>query len=193
MFDQPNLATFLKEIESCVENNHSPTHYKYNSHWASSLPPLSPTSNWSSNTSSYVNKPNSVSPRALRIDVNGTSFLNNSIQSEKRWHPIVRQKIFELEGPNFCYKALFMSPPAAEVYDLIYHIKRNIVMAQDLLRQKQQEEAQLTNGFWASLKSLWNPPCLADEFTMVERTKVPSYLEVSLQNLKDIFQINEVK
>ncbi|EFA10294.2 Sphingomyelin phosphodiesterase 4-like Protein [Tribolium castaneum] len=42
VFNQPNLASLLKEIEQSIENNHSPSH-SYSSHWLSNLPPLNPT------------------------------------------------------------------------------------------------------------------------------------------------------
>ncbi|CAH0555499.1 unnamed protein product [Brassicogethes aeneus] len=192
VFDQPNLPTYLQEIENCVENNHSPTHHKYNSHWGSNLPPLSPTSNWSSNTALNQLNASADSSRAFQPSVNSTAFLNNSFQNEKKWLAIVRQKIFELEGPNFCYKPLFSNPPAPEVFDLIYQIKKSISVAQDIVKAKQLEEDELSKGLWGSIKSLWTSPCNVDEFSLAERMKVPCFLDVSLQNLMDIFQINEV-
>lgn len=116
VFDQPNLPNYLREIELCVEDNSSPSH-KYNSdHWKNNLPPLSPTSNWSTNT--IVKEKISVdSPRKQTFSsLLSNSFMNNSIlHFEKKWSAILRQKIFELEGPNFCYKPLFSDPPAPEV------------------------------------------------------------------------------
>ncbi|KAJ8967233.1 hypothetical protein NQ317_007595 [Molorchus minor] len=56
VFDQPNLPNYLREVEHCVENNRSPSH-KYSDQWASSLPPLSPTCNWSTNTSVNIESP----------------------------------------------------------------------------------------------------------------------------------------
>lgn len=107
VFDQTNLAQLLKEIESTVENKDpSPTH-SFNSTWPSNMPPLSPTTNWSSNTSYF----NSSNPNT---HLKKSFFDNNPIVSGK-YAAVVRQKIYELEGPNFCYKPLFTVPPAPEV------------------------------------------------------------------------------
>ncbi|KAJ8934159.1 hypothetical protein NQ314_013541 [Rhamnusium bicolor] len=116
VFDQPNLSNYLREVEQCVENNHSPSH-KYNDHWNNNLPPLSPTTNWSTNTTSVGNSLlESPHKQGFSPVLNSTSFISSSIvHTEKKWSAIVRQKIFELEGPNFCYKALFSDPPAPEV------------------------------------------------------------------------------
>lgn len=112
MFDQPNLPTLLREIEQCVENNNSPTH-KYTANWPNSLPLLSPTSNWSTNSNS---------PNVSFSTPNAKSFLSGNIIHAK-WSAIVRQKIFELEGPNFRFKPLFSDPPAPEV--IMTWTKRN--------------------------------------------------------------------
>ncbi|KAJ8938884.1 hypothetical protein NQ318_016088 [Aromia moschata] len=153
VFDQPNLATYLREVEQCVENNHSPTH-KYNDQWINTLPPLSPTSNWSTNTSVSIGSPlNSTRKQTFSPILNSTMFLNSGImQTEKKWSAIVRQKIFELEGPNFCYKPLFSDPPAPEVFDLIIQIKRSIRYAQELVQIKAEEEEKLYSGFWGHIK-----------------------------------------
>lgn len=108
VFDQPNLVHLLREIENTVENkNPSPTH-SFNTTWPSNMPPLSPTTSWSSNT--YFNATSS------KADLNKSSFLiNNSFRLSGKYTAIVRQKIQDLEGPNFCYKALFTTTVAPEV------------------------------------------------------------------------------
>ncbi|RZC36546.1 sphingomyelin phosphodiesterase 4, partial [Asbolus verrucosus] len=124
VFNQPNLASFLKEIEHCIENNHSPSH-SYSNHWLSNLPPLNPTTNWCSNTSlnnsnsnlwgsnNAVNNDSSPfnSLRNLGLDSSNTTFMN-TLLGDKKWSAIVKQRIYELEGPTFCYKPLFSVPPA---------------------------------------------------------------------------------
>lgn len=185
VFDQPNLAQYLREIEQCVENNHSPTHNKYNTTWTSNLPPLSPTSNWSTNTNRII------SPIAQNFTLNTTYNLTNSL-NDKRWSAIIRQKIFELEGPNFCYKPLFSAQPATEVFSLLHQIKNSIVIAQEIVDTKEKEEAEMYGSFWNMFKSFFSATVSTDEFTINERKKVPIYLDVSLQNLKDIFNISDV-
>lgn len=117
MFDQPNLPNYLREIEQCVEDNSSPSHKYRSDHWKNNLPPLSPTSNWSTNIVSKQNI-SLETPRksSFPAALTNTTFPNTSIlHFEKKWSATLRQKIFELEGPNFCYKPLFSEPPAPEV------------------------------------------------------------------------------
>lgn len=56
---------------------------------------------------------------------------------------------------------------------------------------KKQEEAKLYSGFWGQLKYLFQPPTSNDEFTLRDRQKVPIYLQFSLQNLMDMFNITD--
>ncbi|KAJ8967174.1 hypothetical protein NQ317_006520 [Molorchus minor] len=102
VFDQPNLPNYLREVEHCVENNRSPSH-KYSDQWASSF----------ASTLPHIE----IATRTSFSPVVNNTFLNTSVvHLEKKWSAIVRQKIFELEGPNFCYKPLFSDPPAPEVF-----------------------------------------------------------------------------
>ncbi|KAJ8917730.1 hypothetical protein NQ315_005179 [Exocentrus adspersus] len=190
VFDQPNLPNFLREVEQCVENNHSPSH-KYNDHWSNSLPPLSPTTNWSTNinqkgiSSMEFSQKHEFSPI-----LNSTAFLTSSVvHVEKKWAAVVRQKIFELEGPNFCYKPLFSDPPAPEVYDLIVQIKQSIRHAEELIRLKQEEEEKMYSGVWGNIKYFFQASSSNDEFTLKDRQKVPMYLQIALENLMDMFNI----
>ncbi|KAJ8967234.1 hypothetical protein NQ317_007596 [Molorchus minor] len=45
------------------------------------------------------------------------------------------------------------------------------------------------SGFWGSIKYFFQGPSSNDEFTLKDRQKVPMYLEVSLQNIMDMFDI----
>lgn len=112
VFSQANLVEFLKEVEKCVENNNSPTH-TYNNYWQDNLPPLNATANWSSNTSTS-NVGTSTPIRNLNT-TNLPSKFGELLYGDKKWSAIVRQRIYELEGPSFCYKPLFVSPAAPEV------------------------------------------------------------------------------
>lgn len=118
------MPNYLREIEQCVEENNSPTH-KFNSNqWKNNLPPLSPTSNWSTNTDN-IERISFESSRKQGFSpvMNSTTFVHTSVlHFEKKWSAVLRQKIFELEGPNFCYKPLFCDPPAPEVS---YKIENN--------------------------------------------------------------------
>ncbi|CAG9860561.1 unnamed protein product [Phyllotreta striolata] len=197
VFDQPNLPKYLREIEQCVDNNSSPTH-KYNNHWVNTLPPLSPTSNWSVNVShnrSTGNVSTDFASSQSRSGPNATSFLTSiRVPADKKWAPVIRQKIFDLEGPNFCYKSLFTNPPVAEVYDLIYLIKKSISQAEEIVRAKERDEQEMFSGIWGSVKYFFKGIDTNDEFTLKDRQKVPLHLQVALQNLADMFNIhNEVQ
>lgn len=193
VFDQPNLPQYLREIEHCVDNSSSPTH-KYNNHWANSLPPLSPTSNWSTNMSlsksTTMTSPDTTLNQT-RTGLNTSSFLSSTrVPADKKWAPLVRQKIFDLEGPNFSYKPLFSNPPASEVLDLIFLIRKSIRHAEEIVRAKERDEQEMFSGFWGSIKYFFVGSDTNDEFTLKERQKVPLHLQVALQNLIDMFNIN---
>jgi hypothetical protein len=204
VFNQANLAHLLKEIEQCIENNHSPSH-SYSSHWLSNLPPLNPTSKWCTNTSlnasnlwplnSTMNSEsspfNSLRNINFTADASSSAFMN-SLLGDKKWSAIVKQRIYELEGPTFCYKPLFSVPPAPEVFELIMQIKRSIRVAQELVQIKKMEDQELNGSFFGLFKMLWEPPRTTDEFSLNERLKVPEYLDKSLEHLKQLFQISEL-
>ncbi|XP_008197945.1 sphingomyelin phosphodiesterase 4 [Tribolium castaneum] len=203
VFNQPNLASLLKEIEQSIENNHSPSH-SYSSHWLSNLPPLNPTSNWCTNTSlnssniwpintSMISETGFNSPRGSNFttDANSSTFMN-SLLGDKKWSAIVKQRIYELEGPSFCYKPLFSVPPAPEVYELVIQIKRSISVAQELVQIRKQEEQEHSVSFFDFLRIFYDTPTTTDEFSLNERLKVPEYLDKSLDHLKQLFQLSEV-
>lgn len=187
VFDQPNLPDFLREIEQCVENRqHSPTHQQY-SGWSNNLSSLLPNNNWSTNLPISNNGNSEVHAQSANVP-----FLSNATgQADKKWMAIIRQKIFELEGPNFCYKPLFSNPPAHEIYELIVQIKKAVKYSQELIRMKEQQQKELYSGIWGSIKYFFEDPNAHDEFTINDRRKVPVYLEVSFNNLQDMFSITE--
>ncbi|KAJ8934160.1 hypothetical protein NQ314_013542 [Rhamnusium bicolor] len=75
------------------------------------------------------------------------------------------------------------------VFDLIIQIKRSIRYAQELVEMKKQEEEKMYSGFWGHIKYFLQTPVSNDEFTLRDRQKVPMYLQVSLENLMDMFNI----
>lgn len=99
---------YLREIESSLsleKFSHSPSNM-YQSQWN-----------------------NSVASHSLRDDsFLYSSFANESCLSDKshidqsfhlsfssRWNMIIKQKIYELEGPTFFYQYLFAAPPSKDV------------------------------------------------------------------------------
>ncbi|KAL3268108.1 hypothetical protein HHI36_007235 [Cryptolaemus montrouzieri] len=192
VFNQPNLADLLREVEHCVESNHSPSH-SYNLQWSNVLPPLSPTSMWSTN---ILVKNVSIECNTKQLfapDCTSTNVMCNSyFQGDKKWACILRQKMYELEGPNFCYKPLFTNPAAQEVFDVLHQVKRSMLISQDIISVKQQERAKQYSGLWGFMRSLFDANCINDDISLADRMKVPSYLEFSTQNLIDMFEIDEI-
>ncbi|XP_019762262.2 sphingomyelin phosphodiesterase 4 isoform X1 [Dendroctonus ponderosae] len=174
VFDQPNLPSLLREVEQCLENGQSssPKHKNY--------------AGWGN----HITLPTYPAPFSGRL---GNISLRNSPMgpSDHKWASITRQKIFELEGPNFTYRPLFANPPAHEVYELLVQIKKSIGYAQNLIANKEQEEKVLYSGFWGSIKYFLQSPVSTDDFTLDDRRKVPVYLEVAFNNLREMFAINE--
>ncbi|KAK9709081.1 Mitochondrial-associated sphingomyelin phosphodiesterase [Popillia japonica] len=185
VYDQPNLVSLIREIEYCIENNDfSPTH---GFNMPNTMPPLSPTSKWSSNTGYF-------DPAQMKSGPNST--FNASARarsfSNTKYSGIVRQKINELEGPNFCFKPLFAGAAAQEVFELIGHIRKAECTAENVIRTRLQEIEKNYSGVMGFLKSLvLSGEHSTDEFTLEERKKVPLYLNFSLQYLTDMFQITE--
>ncbi|XP_025828931.1 sphingomyelin phosphodiesterase 4-like, partial [Agrilus planipennis] len=146
---QPMLADMLREVESALENiNNSPTHVR----WPSSVPPLSPTSSWcSTNTSPNIsfNKDHSHNLSYMGAASLSGSFIDSSVTYRGiggKWSNIVKQKIVELECPNFCYKPLFTTQPAQEVFDLIRHIQKAQHAANAIIRLRKEEESKSSRG-----------------------------------------------
>lgn len=77
---------------------------------------------------------------------------------------------------------------------MIKHIKKAKAAADSIVQWRIDEDAKLNSGFFGSIKSfLMLTDNSNDEFTLEERKRVPQHLDFSLQYLKDIFQIVEVK
>ncbi|KAJ8967175.1 hypothetical protein NQ317_006521 [Molorchus minor] len=68
-------------------------------------------------------------------------------------------------------------------------MRRSIAYAQELLRVKMEEEQKMYSGFWGSIKYFFQGPLLMMSLRLKDRQKVPMYLEVSLQNIMDMFDI----
>lgn len=175
----------LKEVESCVDNrNHSPSH-SYSGIW-SSLPPLSPTSNWSTNTPNQ--SPNSKrSPNKLE-----TSYLETSTPVRNgKWTAVVRQHIFDLEGPEFFYKPMFTDKPAPEVIQLLQNLQMAIAKVKFFLAEKEKALKSKQQGVIGFLRNFFMIPTdTGDEFSIEERRKVPDYLCSAQEYLMSIFNVS---
>lgn len=122
VFDQPNLVPLLKEVESFLQNSKESPSHTFGGGWSSKLPPLSPTSSWSTNITgneTFYNTSMNSHKSFLRTsaDASGMYSPDNAYQiSGSKMGTVVRNAMFELEGPNFVYKPLFYGrTPAQEV------------------------------------------------------------------------------
>nr|XP_022912671.1 sphingomyelin phosphodiesterase 4 [Onthophagus taurus] len=187
VFDQPNLVSFIKEIENCIEENYSTSNHGFSSYNISnSMPPLSPTAQWSSNRSHLPSHIGSITDDAKLISMEKDRIIGS------KYVIIVKQKMYELEGTNFCYKPLFISPPAPEVYDLLNHILKARITAVEIIDHRNAELKRRRSGIFGFLKQLFSSDdFLGDEFSLEDRKKVPGYLDFASQYLCDMFSINE--
>ncbi|KAK5644338.1 hypothetical protein RI129_005638 [Pyrocoelia pectoralis] len=194
VFGQPNLTYYLREIEEAVQqvNSASPLH-SYHLTYSHGLPPLSPTSKWSTNNSLPLNVTQNVDTQLHWKDT------ANSYQSSiyggtgGKWGNIVRQRILEYEGSNFRYKPLFTTPVASEVHEIICHIQNAQEIALNNVQIHLREKEKRSLSFFGFFKSIFGiNECLQDDFTEEERKRVPIYLEHSLKLLLEIFQTENV-
>lgn len=206
MFGQPDLVPMIRDIESCIENlNHSPTH-SYHTAWSSNLPPLSPTSCWSTNTSYNATTNLNLSANEYHTAHNTSiplkpssphSFNQSTYQTPRinvlnnKWAAIVRHRIYEWEGPEFCYKPMFTRNAAPEVYQLLKQIHLAEHVATDIVQKRMEEtKSQYGNLFATFFKSLFSESdTSADEFSLEDRKKAPVYLSMSKQYLMEIFKV----
>lgn len=119
MFAQPNLVTYLREIEECSEDvSGSPLH-SYTANSINNLPPLSPTSMWSTNFTQNLNTSYSSDVQKEYWTNDNSTSLNGIRYDRKprgKWNNLIKQKILEFEGPSFSYKPIFCTTPAPEVF-----------------------------------------------------------------------------
>lgn len=99
MFSQPNLVTYLREIERSLSLE------KFN-HSASTI-----------YHSSSVLRDDTYNSSINELWLSDKSNMEQSYQTtyNNRWNMIIKQKIYELEGPTFFYQYLFATPPSKEV------------------------------------------------------------------------------
>ncbi|KAB0794693.1 hypothetical protein PPYR_11532 [Photinus pyralis] len=184
VFGQPHLISYLRDIEEAIQQVTvtSPIH-PYHSPTSHGLPPLSPTSKWSTNNSQY-----SDTQIHWKDTVNSSQTPYGGFGG--KWGNIVRQRILEYEGSHFCYKPMFIPPVASEVLELISHIQNAQRVALNNVQMHVREKEQ--RGFFLSLISKLNiNEYLHNDYNEEDRKKVPIYLDYSLKLLVEMFQITE--
>lgn len=191
VFNQPNLVFLLREIEGNLINLKGTNTHNFGKTWIPNLPPLLPTSAWSTNDTSYFDS--SIFSAQKQMDASST-FCNDGFKiSSGKFGALIKNKIFELEGPTFNYKPLFLGPPAKEVHELLNQIALAYTGAKNILNSRMLEIKQTTGGIFGCLKSFFYLGDNSnDEFTLEEREKVPMYLEFSHRQLTSIFNIKNV-
>lgn len=79
------------------------------------------------------------------------------------------------------------------MYELIRHIKKAEILSQELIQLRLDEIERQSKGFNGFFKSLFGLiENYNDEFTLEERKKVPVYLNSSMQQLCNMFEITTV-
>lgn len=79
------------------------------------------------------------------------------------------------------------------MYELIRHIKKAELVSQKIILSRMEEIDKLSRGVHGFFKSLFGfNENINDEFTLEERRKVPVYLNLSMQQLGNMFNITEV-
>lgn len=189
VFNQPNLVSMLKKVESLVENkNYSPTHHS-TLNYSSILPPLSPTSRWSTNNTTDIYSSTHIMQDISSDNVHPANFFGSGYDTfASKYLNLVRQKIYELEGPNFCYKPMFITQTAAEVYELLKLTKSSEIKAVALLEECKTAQKN-DNGLWSFF---FGPLPSQDEISLQDRLKAPVFLKSSADFLIEMFQIKDV-
>lgn len=163
VLSQPNLAHLLKEVEGCLEDGNT-------THNDSSY--LSATGK--SNTSSYLLHSTSAS---------------NSLSLSHRLNAIIRQEMQELEPPNFQYKPLFNREFRVKVLEFIMVLQQSLLMVKNLLNSALSEQAEQKSSFLQMVKSFFLYSSSGDDYTVDERQKTVSYLELSISLLSEAFGV----
>lgn len=203
VFGQPNLVAMIREIETCIDNiNHSPTHSYNPMGTATVLPPLSPTSCWSTNTATtYHQHPMTTTDNTTIADYSmKKTAAHDSVSYQQanrlnvhsnKWAAIVRHRIYELEGSEFCYKPIFVGRAAPEIFELLKQIELAEPVARDIIRQRLDEtNKEYSNMFSTFFKMLFEiEDTTNDEFTLDERKKVPVFLSSAKMNLMEMFEV----
>lgn len=119
VFAQPNLVPMIQEIENCIDLNNSPNHSVNNT--LSLLPPLSPS--WHTQFD--------LSSKALSTSFNASTDGTRKLLNSK-WAALVRHRMYEWEGPEFCYKAMFVGGANQDVVHLLRCIQVKNFLCQSI-------------------------------------------------------------
>ncbi|XP_015603161.1 sphingomyelin phosphodiesterase 4 isoform X2 [Cephus cinctus] len=116
------------------------------------------------------------------------SNLSRSKMSTNQWTAIVRQQIFDLEGPTYQYVPMFSQTTVSQVMWFLRIIKQAHLTATSLVEAL--EKRRTARRFLMSLWEFINGEDYSgDEISLEERRRVPVYLANAQQQLIDIFQI----
>lgn len=194
----------ITEIESSMDKiNNSPTH-SYNP-LGTTLPPLAHTPCWSTNTSqsslnssfntstgSY-NYPSDYPHNSIRLMVKDPMYpTTRNILLSNKWTAVVRHRMYEWEGPEFCYKPMFACSPAPEIFDLLRQIQTAEQVAVEIYRERVDRNKRNNDNFFFAFFKVFSDSedTLNDEFSMDERRKVPIFLSEARKYLAQMFTVS---
>lgn len=196
----------ITEIESSMDKiNNSPTH-SYNP-LGTTLPPLAPTPCWSTNTS-HSSLNSSFNTSTGSYNYQGDNYPNNSIRLtakdpmyptttrnillSNKWTAVVRHRMYEWEGPEFCYKPMFACSPAPEIFDLLKQIHTAEQMSVEIYRERVERHKRNNENFFYSFLKLFSDSedTMNDEFSLDERRKVPIFLSEAKKYFIQMFTVS---
>lgn len=156
--------------------------------------------NMSMNSSFNLNPDLSLSPNNLNssqyFDIRNTSINLDSQNSRtnivnNKMAALVRHRMFELEGPDFCYRPMFyVTSVAPEIYQLLQCIQNAETVAINIINARSDEAAKKSNGIKEFFKNLFIGEENNDEFSLEERKKVTTFLSIAKQNLIEIYRVS---
>ncbi|XP_063239013.1 sphingomyelin phosphodiesterase 4 [Bacillus rossius redtenbacheri] len=107
-----------------------------------------------------------------------------------KWSAVVRQQALELEGPAFVYEPLFSAKMAAQVCQFVAKVQEAQRTAQRLARAREAEALRRPSGLSAWLRELLLGRPDSDEYSVEDRRKVLTYLDLSRHHLLAMFQLD---
>nr|CAD7457012.1 unnamed protein product [Timema tahoe] len=125
------------------------------------------------------------------LDVPGNAMADPSrtMIGHNKWSTVVKQQMLDLEGVGFVYQPMFGQETRAQVLQFLMLLREARQVAQSILAKHENERLNRSSGFFATLKDLWRSNDF-DDYTLEERRKTVSCLDLSLELLANLFELD---
>ncbi|XP_026461723.1 sphingomyelin phosphodiesterase 4-like [Ctenocephalides felis] len=121
----------------------------------------------------------------------GSPKFNQSFNENLRIADAIRQRVLQLEGPEFKYKSMFRKTNILEIAKLLKHMQECINKSKQQVAILEHTLKLRKTGFMNYIKYMLDMTESSDlEHSIAEGKKIPGYLEVSSQYLCQIFNID---